>query len=171
MGNLFNPQSTQRMNTYLAILGCLLCLAVNQILATGDDKDVAIKKDDDSFFAARGRRADASDDDANANDFFWANRGKRSSRALRDQGTFNVPRPNGFFFPSAGKRAANMNIPRPNGFFFPSANGKRALMSHFFSDPSSKRIYIPRDLIFEKLMKMQRRSQWPQWPAQKPRLI
>jgi hypothetical protein len=109
---------------------CLLfCLAVNLIFAadaTKDDVSVEKKSDGDNFFAARGRRSGDTPDD-----FFWANRGKRSPgsnhlRVLRDQGNFNVPRPNGFFFPSAGKRASTYNIPRPNGFFFPSATGKRS---------------------------------------------
>merc|ERR1711990_916923 len=75
------------------------------------------------------KKSDSSDDASSYDDFFWANRGKRAARiALRDQGSFNVPRPNGFFFPSAGKRASNsFNLPRPNGFIFPSAQGKRGL--------------------------------------------
>ena len=135
------------------------------------------KSDGDNFFAARGRRSGDTPDD-----FFWANRGKRSPgsnhlRVLRDQGNFNVPRPNGFFFPSAGKRASTYNIPRPNGFFFPSATGKRGL-SRFF--PKSKSYFhLPKQII-EALRardQMQRRSQngqskgWPQWPYIKPRLI
>ena len=99
--------------------------------------------------------------------------------ALRDQGNFNVPRPNGFFFPSAGKRASSYNIPRPNGFFFPSATGKRGL-SRFFGSSHQKSIYLPREIV--NALRMQRRSQnwskgadsgsdWSQWPYIKPRLI
>ena len=41
-------------------------------------------------------------------------------------GSFNLPRPNGFLFPSMGKRDS-YNLPRPNGFLFPSKmNGKRS---------------------------------------------
>ena len=144
------------------------------------------KGDADNFFAARGRRSgDSSNGAASPDDFFWANRGKRSIRVLRDSGNFNVPRPNGFFFPSAGKRASNYNIPRPNGFFFPSATGKRGL-SRFF--PKSNTFYhLPKHIIdamrAQNLMHNQkfRRSQnwskgaesngWPQWPYIKPRLI
>merc|ERR1711994_432653 len=141
------------MKTTTAQLACLfVCLAVNLLNAADasqDDVNVDKKSDGDNFFAARGKKSDSSDDASSYDDFFWANRGKRAARiALRDQGSFNVPRPNGFFFPSAGKRASNSvnlprpngfffqsagkrgssyNIPRPNGFFFPSAQGKRGL--------------------------------------------
>merc|ERR1712140_154453 len=128
-----------------ALLACLLfCFAVNYISADDSKDDVALEKKSDSqdFFAARGRRSDDSANGAvSPDDFFWANRGKRSTRTLRDQGSFNVPRPNGFFFPSAGKRASSYNIPRPNGFFFPSATGKRGL-SRFF--PKSNAFNLPR---------------------------
>merc|ERR1712179_894533 len=109
--------------------------------------------DADNFFAARGRRAsDSSNGAASPDDFFWANRGKRSPGAnqrisLRDQGSFDVPRPNGFFFPSAGKRANSYNIPRPNGFFFPSATGKRGL-SRFLPKRSSFNLPRPNGFIF-----------------------
>merc|ERR1711863_154732 len=129
------------MKTTTACL--LLCLAVNLINASDDTKDdVAVEKkgDADNFFAARGRRSgDSSNGAASPDDFFWANRGKRSVRVLRDNGNFNVPRPNGFFFPSAtGKRGlsrffpkrSSFNLPRPNGFIFPSRNnGKRSTSS------------------------------------------
>jgi len=137
-----------------AQLTCLLlCLAVNLINAsdaTKDDVEVEKKGDADNFFAARGRRSgegDSSNGAASPDDFFWANRGKRSIRVLRDNGNFNVPRPNGFFFPSAGKRASNYNIPRPNGFFFPSATGKRGL-SRFLPKRSSFNLPRPNGFIF-----------------------
>jgi hypothetical protein len=143
------------MKTTKAHLVCLLlCLAVNLIFAadaTKDDVAVEKKGDADNFFAARGRRSgegDSSNGAASPDDFFWANRGKRSVvRVLRDQGNFNVPRPNGFFFPSAGKRASSYNIPRPNGFFFPSATGKRG-MSRFFPKRSSFNLPRPNGFIF-----------------------
>merc|ERR1712110_694035 len=105
--------------------------------ASQDDVNVDKKRDGDNFFAARGKKSDSSDDASSYDDFFWANRGKRAARiALRDQGSFNVPRPNGFFFPSAqGKRGlsrflpkrSSFNLPRPNGFIFASKNqGKRS---------------------------------------------
>merc|ERR1719384_2238381 len=142
------------MKTTKAQLTCLLlCLAVNLINAsdaTKNDVEVEKKGDADNFFAARGRRSgegDSSNGAASPDDFFWANRGKRSIRVLRDNGNFNVPRPNGFFFPSAGKRASNYNIPRPNGFFFPSATGKRGL-SRFFPKRSSFNLPRPNGFIF-----------------------
>lgn len=99
---------------------------------TSDDSAVAVERRND-FFAARGRRS--SGDSNDPNDFFWANRGKRSNDAhvvsLRDK-VFNAPRPNGFLFPTTrfgtGKRSGQetFNMPRPNGFFFPSVKaGKR----------------------------------------------
>jgi len=137
------------MKTTKALLACLLfCYAVNHISAD-DSKDVEKKSDGDNFFAARGRRSGESGDSSNGavDDFFWANRGKRSVRVLRDQGNFNVPRPNGFFFPSAGKRSSSYNIPRPNGFFFPSATGKRGL-SRFFPKRSAFNLPRPNGFIF-----------------------
>ena len=144
-----------------------------------DDVNVDKKSDGDNFFAARGKKSDSSDDASSYDDFFWANRGKRAARiALRDQGSFNVPRPNGFFFPSAGKRASNSvnlprpngfffqsagkrgssyNIPRPNGFFFPSAQGKRGL-SRFL--PKRNSYYsLPKRFIDALRAQKQRRSQ------------
>merc|ERR1711953_1329514 len=140
------------MKTTKALLACLLfCYAVNHISADESKDDVALEKksDGDNFFAARGRRSGESGDSSNGavDDFFWANRGKRSVRVLRDQGGFNVPRPNGFFFPSAGKRASSHNIPRPNGFFFPSATGKRGL-SRFFPKRSAFNLPRPNGFIF-----------------------
>ena len=102
---------------------------------------------------------------------------------MRDQGNFNVPRPNGFFFPSAGKRSSSYNIPRPNGFFFPSATGKRGL-SRFFPK-SNAFFHLPKNVVdairAQRLIQNPkfRRSQnlkseanaWPQWPYIKPRLI
>jgi len=178
------------MKTTKALLVCLLfCYAVNLISADDSKDDVALEKksDGDNFFAARGRRSGESGDSSNGavDDFFWANRGKRSVRVLRDQGGFNVPRPNGFFFPSAGKRSGSYNIPRPNGFFFPSATGKRGL-SRFF--PKSKAFFhLPKNVVdairaqrivqnpkIRRSHKWQQRSEanaWPQWPYIKPRLI
>jgi len=140
------------MKTTKALLACLLfCYAVNLISADDSKDDVALEKksDGDNFFAARGRRSGESGDSSNGavDDFFWANRGKRSVRVLRDQGGFNVPRPNGFFFPSAGKRSGSYNIPRPNGFFFPSATGKRGL-SRFFPKRASYNLPRPNGFIF-----------------------
>merc|ERR1711997_459822 len=125
------------MKTTKALLACLLfCYAVNYISADESKDDVALEKksDGDNFFAARGRRSgDSSNGAVSPDDFFWANRGKRSVRVLRDQGNFNVPRPNGFFFPSAtGKRGLSrffpkrsaFNLPRPNGFIFASKSKK-----------------------------------------------
>merc|ERR1712226_1315573 len=125
------------MKTTKALLACLLfCFAVHYISADDSKDDVALEKKSDSqdFFAARGRRSDDSANGAvSPDDFFWANRGKRSTRTLRDQGSFNVPRPNGFFFPSAtGKRGlsrffpkrSSFNLPRPNGFIFASNSKK-----------------------------------------------
>jgi len=177
------------MKTTKALLACLLfCFAVNHISADDSKDDVALEKKSDSqdFFAARGRRSDDSSNGAvSPDDFFWANRGKRSTRVLRDQGNFNVPRPNGFFFPSAGKRSSSYNIPRPNGFFFPSATGKRGL-SRFF--PKSKTFFhLPKNVVdairaqrlinnpkFRRSQNWQQKSEanaWPQWPYIKPRLI
>merc|ERR1711962_1451662 len=139
------------MKTTKALLACLLfCYAVNHISADESKDDVALEKksDGDNFFAARGRRSgDSSNGAVSPDDFFWANRGKRSVRVLRDQGNFNVPRPNGFFFPSAGKRSSSYNIPRPNGFFFPSATGKRGL-SRFFPKRSAFNLPRPNGFIF-----------------------
>merc|ERR1711978_820721 len=111
------------MKTTKALLACLLfCYAVNHISADESKDDVALEKksDGDNFFAARGRRSGESGDSSNGavDDFFWANRGKRSVRVLRDQGGFNVPRPNGFFFPSAaGKRGLSRFFPKSKAFF------------------------------------------------------
>merc|ERR1711962_689723 len=139
------------MKTTKALLACLLfCYAVNHISADESKDDVALEKksDGDNFFAARGRRSgDSSNGAVSPDDFFWANRGKRSVRVLRDQGNFNVPRPNGFFFPSAGKRSSSYNIPMPNGFFFPSATGKRGL-SRFFPKRSAFNLPRPNGFIF-----------------------
>merc|ERR1711936_486637 len=178
MGICSPSRQFEGMKTTKAQLACLLlCFAVNLINASDSIKDevsVDKKSDADNFFAARGRRAsDSSNGAASPDDFFWANRGKRSPGAnqriaLRDQGSFNVPRPNGFFFPSAGKRASNSvnlprpngfffqsagkrgssyNIPRPNGFFFPSAQGKRGL-SRFLPKRSSFNLPRPNGFIF-----------------------
>ena len=99
---------------------------------------------------------------------------------MRDQGNFNVPRPNGFFFPSAGKRSSGYNIPRPNGFFFPSATGKRGLMRFF---PKSTSFFpINKEQLMHALkrqMGVNRRSQnWQnllaasqKWSQPRPRLI
>merc|ERR1711992_429858 len=151
------------MKTTTAQLACLfVCLAVNLLNAADasqDDINVDKKRDGDNFFAARGKKSDSSDDASSYDDFFWANRGKRAARiALRDQGSFNVPRPNGFFFPSAGKRASNsVNIPRPNGFFFPSAQGKRGL-SRFL--PKRNSYYsLPKRFLDALRAQKQRRSQ------------
>merc|ERR1712020_419201 len=116
------PGKFRGMKTTTAQLACLLlCLAVNRINASDASKDdVAVEKkgDADNFFAARGRRSDTSNGAASPDDFFWANRGKRSIRVLRDNGNFNVPRPNGFFFPSAtGKRGLSRFFPKSNTFF------------------------------------------------------
>jgi len=157
MGIYSPSRQFEGMKTTKAQLACLLlCFAVNLINASDSIKDevsVDKKSDADNFFAARGRRAsDSSNGAASPDDFFWANRGKRSPGAnqrisLRDQGSFNVPRPNGFFFPSAGKRANSYNIPRPNGFFFPSATGKRGL-SRFLPKRSSFNLPRPNGFIF-----------------------
>jgi len=192
MGIYSPSRQFEGMKTTKAQLACLLlCFAVNLINASDSIKDevsVDKKSDADNFFAARGRRAsDSSNGAASPDDFFWANRGKRSPGAnqrisLRDQGSFNVPRPNGFFFPSAGKRANSYNIPRPNGFFFPSATGKRGLSR--FLPKSNNHINLPKHLIdaIRAQRHMHRRSQnwskgandantWAQWPYIKPRLI
>merc|ERR1712226_1018563 len=148
----FNQEKFRGMKTTTAQLACLfVCLAVNLLNAADasqDDVNVDKKSDGDNFFAARGKKSDSSDDASSYDDFFWANRGKRAARiALRDQGSFNVPRPNGFFFPSAGKRGSSYNIPRPNGFFFPSAQGKRGL-SRFLPKRSSFNLPRPNGFIF-----------------------
>lgn len=41
--------------------------------------------------------------------FLRSNRGKRSVKGFRDHGSLNVPRPNGFFFPSEGKISFSVN--------------------------------------------------------------
>ena len=63
-------------------------------------------------------------------------RGKRarSPKTRSGKGTkFNMPMPNGFFFPSTGKRssespAAMWNLAKPNGFFFPSVQKPKRLV-------------------------------------------
>merc|ERR1712156_1335646 len=162
------------MKTTRALLACLLfCYAVNHISADESKDDVALEKKSDggNFFAARGRRSgDSSNGAVSPDDFFWANRGKRSVRVLRDQGNFNVPRPNGFFFPSAGKRSSSYNIPRPNGFFFPKSKTFFHLPKNVVDAIRAQRLIQNPKFRRSQNLKSEANA-WPQWPYIKPRLI
>merc|ERR1712080_86863 len=160
------------MKTTKAQLTCLLlCLAVNLINAsdaTKDDVEVEKKGDADNFFAARGRRSgegDSSNGAASPDDFFWANRGKRSIRVLRDNGNFNVPRPNGFFFPSAtGKRGLSRFFPKSNTFFH--------LPKHIIDAIRAQNLmHNQKFRRSSNWSKGADANSWPQWPYIKPRLI
>ena len=77
------------------------------------------KIDANGLIATQGQRSDDfTRKSVNPFQFFASNRRKRSTGELNDQRIFNVPRPNGIFFPTAGKMAQSVGIPKTDIIVF-----------------------------------------------------
>ena len=86
------------------------------------------ESDRENLAASERKSSESSNEDASHYGVFQPtlgpNLGKRSPvgslmRVLRDQSNVNVPRPNGFFFPSTAKRALGRHFPKNWDFYLP----------------------------------------------------